>query len=63
MHIGTKFFCDSQLLTAWVGVINTSTVGTGTYIGMARVPHVRNTNMHRKISVKTEGLAVKGCYY
>ena len=27
------------------------------YIGMARVPHMRNTNMHRKISAKTEHLA------
>ena len=33
------------------------------YIGMARVPHMRNTNMHRKISAKTEHLVVKGCYY
>ena len=33
------------------------------YIGMARVPHMRNTNMHGKISAKTERLAVKGCYY
>ena len=35
----------------------------GRYIGMARVPHMRNTNMHRKISAKTERLAVKGCYH
>ena len=33
------------------------------YIGMARVPHIRNTNIHGKISAKTERLAVKGCYY
>ena len=33
------------------------------YIGMARVPHMGNTNMHGKISAKTERLAVKGCYY
>ena len=33
------------------------------YIGMARVPHMRNTNMHGKISEKSERLAVKGCYY
>ena len=31
--------------------------------GMARVPHVRNTNMHRKKSAKPERLVVKGCYY
>ena len=30
---------------------------------MARVPHMRNTNMHGKISAKTERLAVKRCYY
>ena len=42
----------------------TSTVGTGTwYIGMARVPYMRNTNMYRKISAKSERLVVKGCYY
>ena len=33
------------------------------YIGMARVPHMRNTNMHGKILAKTKRLAVKGCYY
>ena len=33
------------------------------YIGMARVPHMRNTNMHGEISAKTERLVVKGCYY
>ena len=33
------------------------------YIGMARVPNMCNTNMHGKISAKTERLAVKGCYY
>ena len=33
------------------------------YIGMARVPHMRNTNMHGKISAKTERFVVKGCYY
>ena len=30
---------------------------------MARVPHMHNTNMHGKISAKTERLAVNGCYY
>ena len=39
-----------------------STTNYHQYIGMARVPHMRNTNMHRKISAKTERLAVKGCY-
>ena len=33
------------------------------YIGMARVPYMRNTNMHGKISANTERLVVKGCYY
>ena len=33
------------------------------YIGMAHVPDMRNTNMHGKISAKTERLVVKGCYY
>ena len=33
------------------------------YIGMARVVQMRNTNMHRKNSAKTERLAVKACYY
>ena len=33
------------------------------YTGMARVPRMRNTNMHGKNSAKTELLAVKGCYY
>ena len=33
------------------------------YIGMARVLHIRNTNMHGKNSAKTERLAVKACYY
>ena len=33
------------------------------YIGMARVLHMRNTNMHGKNSAKTERLAVKACYY
>ena len=32
-------------------------------IGMARVPHMRNTNMHGENSAKTERLAVKRCYY
>ena len=32
-------------------------------VGMARVLHVRNTNMHGKNSAKTERLAVKTCYY
>ena len=31
------------------------------YIGIARVLHMRNTNMHRKNSA--ERLAVKACYY
>ena len=33
------------------------------YIGMARVLHMCNTNMHGKNSAKTERLAVKACYY
>ena len=27
------------------------------------MPHMRNTNMHGKISAKTERLAVQGCYH
>ena len=33
------------------------------YKGMACVPYMRNTNMHGKISAKTERLVVNGCYY
>ena len=40
-----------------------STVGTDWYTGTARVAHMHNTDLHRKISAKTERLAVKGCYY
>ena len=29
----------------------------------SRVPHMRNTNMHGKISAKTERLVVNCCYY
>ena len=43
--------------------INNHQYGGYWYIGMARVPNMRNTNMHRKISAITERLVVKGCYY
>ena len=36
-----------------------TTDGRYWYIGMARVPHMRNTNMHGKISAKSERLGCK----
>ena len=66
------FLCTSTYRTGDIGYAVCATVvaeaitsiyGRYWYIGMARVPHMRNTNMHGKISAKTERLAVKGCYY